>query len=96
MPFDILAQKVGFLFAACCKSRIATPLSEAGKLNEHVMQEESQPDTLAAPVEPNQIHSIVPVPATHQRKAMLAEPQAMHESPRAMFVQTCDLFGTNR
>src|SRR5690242_259929 len=95
MLFDILAQDTGLFLAAFSKGDISTPPRKSGELHENVVQKERQPDTFTAPVKSHQIHSVIPVTATHQGEAVLAKSQAVHDRTRAMIIQTCRLFRTH-
>src|SRR5687768_12191084 len=96
MPFDILAQLVCFLFASFGKGGITVSGSEIGKFNENVIQEKCQPDAFAPAMETDEIHPIVPVTCTHQRKSMFPKPQPMHDCANAMVVQAGHLPGMSR
>src|SRR5690348_12200297 len=96
MLFDILAQLVCFLPASFGKGRVIVPGSETGKLNENVIQKKSEPDAFAPPMETDEIHPIVPVPCTHQRKTMFPKPQPMHDCTDTMVIQTGYLSGMSR
>ena len=78
------------------KADVVVPARQFGKLGQHVVKEESQPDAFAAALFADQIHPVIPVAAAHQRQAMCAEFQSAFDGANAMFVQRGRLFGAIR
>ena len=60
---------------------------QLGKLRQHVVEEEGEPDAFAAAVFADQVHAVVPIAAAHQRQAVFAEFQAVLDGAHAMFVE---------
>ena len=50
-------------------------------------QEFAQPDALAAPVCPDSVHAVVPVPRAHPRKPALSDRRSPSERPHTVFMQ---------
>jgi len=63
-------------------------------LGEHLVEEESQPDTFAAAFFADQVHAVVPVAATHEREAVLAEFERVFDGANAMVIERGGFFGT--
>src|ERR1041384_8652351 len=75
------------------KGSVVAPAGQLCKLGEHVIEEESQPDTLAAPLCAYQIHPVVPVAAPYERQAMLGEFEGVFDGVNAMLIQRGRRFG---
>ena len=89
-------RRVARCFARSCRASLrqrsakATSLRAArqvGKLGQHVVEEERQPDAFAAALLADQVHAIVPIAATHQRQAVIAEFQSVLDGADAMLVK---------
>ncbi len=90
---DVLLQLVGLGEAMPGKDSVVALMRQFRKLGQHVVEEETQPDTFAAPLFAHQIHPVVPVPATHERQAMLAEFERVFDGANAMLIQRGRSFG---
>ena len=90
---DVLLQLMGLGEATLGKGSVVASARQFGKLGQHVVEEESQPDTFAAPLFAHQIHPVVPVAATHERQAMLAEFEPVFDGANAMLIQRGRRFG---
>src|ERR1700686_1154638 len=73
------------------KAYIVVPARQFGEPRQHVVKEESQPDAFASAFYSYQIHSVIPIAASHKRQAMHAEFQSVFDGANAMFVQRAGL-----
>ena len=87
MLFEALAQPLRLTLAALDEWLIAAQARHLGKAHQHLVEEEAEPDALAPALVSNPVHAVVPVAGAHQRQAMLAEPQAVHDGAHAMVVE---------
>jgi len=69
---------------------------QPGKLGEHIVKEESQPDTFPAPQVSHPVHAVIPVATTDQRQAVPAGVQTALDGAHAMFVKRAGLFRSIR
>jgi hypothetical protein len=60
---------------------------QLGELGEHVVEEEGQPDALAASLVSHPVHAVIPVAAAYERQAVFAEPQSPLDRADAVFVE---------
>eukprot|EP00825_Cyclidium_porcatum_P015593 TRINITY_DN18937_c0_g2_i1.p2 TRINITY_DN18937_c0_g2~~TRINITY_DN18937_c0_g2_i1.p2 ORF type:complete len:499 (+),score=45.42 TRINITY_DN18937_c0_g2_i1:295-1791(+) len=87
MSLDVLAQLGGLGQAALGKERVAAGARQPGKLGQHIVEEEGQPDTLAAPEVADQVHAVIPVAPAHERQAVRAKTEAVLDGAHAMLVE---------
>jgi hypothetical protein len=94
--FDVLFQlrDLGDTFLG--KSRVGPQVSDRRELLQHVNQEERQPYALTFPLRAHKIHPVVPVPATNQRQAVIAEPQTVLDCTDAMLIESSGLIRSTR
>ena len=78
------------------KGDVVARARQFGKLGEHVVEEERQPDAFAAALFAHQVHAVVPVAAAHQRQTVFAEFQSVFDGAHAMLVERGRLFGAIR
>ena len=90
---DVLLQLLGLGEATLGKGSVVASARQFCKLGQHVVQEESQPNAFAATLVAHQIHPVVPVAATHERQAMLAEFKPVFDGANAMLIQRGRRFG---
>ena len=64
-----------------------TPRRDRAELRQHLAQEEAQPDALAPALDADQVHAVVPVAGAHQRQAVRAEAQPVHDGAHAVLVE---------
>ena len=96
MQLDVFLQLAGVAEAAIGKGQVAARAGQPGKLRQHVVEEERQPDAFAAPRVPHAVHAVVPVAAPHQRQSVLAEFQAALDGDHAVLVERRRQFGAVR
>ena len=94
MLLDILAQLRRFRLTAFRERHIAARCAPLSELHEHVVKEEAQPDAFAFAMLADQIHAVVPVAGAHQRQAVLADVQAVHDRAHAVLVQSSPIAQT--
>ena len=75
------------------KGSVVALARQCGELGQHVVEEESEPDAFAPPLPAHQIHPVIPVAATHERQAMLAEFKPAFDGANAMLIQRGRHFG---
>src|SRR6202011_5346496 len=96
MPFDIYLQLPRLSQAAVCKGGVVVPARQFGKARQHIVKEESEPDTFTPALDSDQIHSVIPVAAPHERQAMFAELQPVFDGANAMVIECGRLSGAAR
>jgi hypothetical protein len=72
---------------------IAAQARHLGEARQYLVQEEAEPDALAAALDADPVHAVVPVAGAHQRQTVLAEPQAVLDGAHAMVVEARRLVG---
>ncbi len=65
---------------------VARSRGDVAKLHQHVVQEKRQPDALALAMDADVVHAVVPVAGAHQRQAVRAETQPVHDGAAAVLV----------
>ena len=80
-------QLLGFVHAAFGEALSPRAVRELGKMLEHVVEEEGQPDAFALAVFADQIHAVVPVATADQRQSVLAKLQSVLDRPDTMLVE---------
>ena len=73
------------------KSFVAVQSGQNGKLFQHVVKKKRQPDAFAFSFFADEIHTVVPIAAAHQRQTVFAEFQAIFDRAHAVFVKRAGL-----
>ncbi len=87
----MLAKLGGLGYATRRERLIVAQACDGHEVNQHVVQKERQPHTLALAGVTHQVHAVVPVPAAHERQAVGSETQAVLDGAHAMLVQRAHL-----
>jgi hypothetical protein len=90
---DVCLQLFRLRKATVGKGDVVTATSQFSESREHVVEKKGQPNTFAFPFLSDQIHSVVPVAAPHQRQAMYAEFQAVFDRAHAMLIECTRFVG---
>src|SRR5207249_4030908 len=93
MLLDVLLQLAGLSETTFGQGRVVVSTGQVRKPPEHVVEEESQPDTFAASLLPHHIHAVIPVAATDQGEAVGAETQSTFDGAHTMVVECGRFFG---
>ncbi len=93
MLLEVAAQRGALRLAPLRERAVAARARDLGESLEHGAQEEAQPDALAAALDADAVHAVVPVARAHQRQAVRAESQPVLDRAHAMLVQARGLRG---
>ncbi len=85
------------MLAVALSARTVRPtLRERDEATEHVVEEEAEPDALAAALPPDAVHAVVPVSRTHEREPVRAHRQRAIERAAAVGIQVGHLLRWRR
>ena len=87
VEFDVSPQLFGLGDTTFGKRRIISAPGQLRELGENIVQEKSQPDTLPTSLFAYEVHSIVPIPATHQGQAIGAKFEGAFYGANTMFIK---------
>ena len=93
MLLDVGFQFLGLGCAQDSNRFIVASLGKSRKLHENVVEEKREPHAFALAMLADEVHSVVPIAASHQRQPVFAEAQSMVDGPNTMLVQRGGLFG---
>ena len=96
MLLDVLPELACLIEAVIGEGGVVPRARQARKLGEHVVQEEGQPDALAAAVVAHPVHAVIPVAAPDEGQAVYAEFQAALDGAHAVLVKRRRLLGPVR
>src|SRR5207253_11394187 len=75
---------------------VPAALAERDEAAEHLVEEEAEPDALAAALPPDAVHAVVPVPRTHVREPVRTHPERAVEGAAAVRVEVGHLLRGRR
>jgi len=90
-----VAEPIGLSLATFGEGGVPVPPCDLLELFQHIVEEEGQPHAFPFPPLADEIHTVIPVAATHEREAVLAELQSVVDRTHAMIVERRGFLGTH-
>ncbi len=84
---DVAREALALASAAFGERRIAARLRERFELTQYFAQEKAEPHALAAALQADHVHAVVPIAAADQRQSVCAEAQSMLDRADRMLIE---------